>query len=267
MNFIRPTTSAEDVRSAAIIAALALVSVGVIGVSLRDAAGGIARAEGIALAAEAASGEISATRDAQLDRAQAQLTEALAMRGDDAALWTALSNTRYLQATGAEVRTVSPALLAAAREAAERAVALAPQSADAQTRLALALSLTAGRTRDAADALMASYRIESFEAALAASRTEAAGRLWGLLDIPSRDAARVEACVARRAGEILPGVFADVATDPTCAFAEPEATDASAQSMAPATAVQPPPIPRARQAPVAPPAAAPPAPAEQAPPP
>lgn len=227
MNSTRPITSAERWRSTAPVAALALVALGAGAVAVADLTGAAARAIGISEARLAAELPIGAERDGRLDRAQASLTEALGVHGGDAAVWAALSQTRYLQATSAEVRTVSPVLLAAALDAGRRAARLAPESAEAQARLAEAASLAEGRAREAAGALARSYAAAPLSETLAPSRVSAAGRVWALLDANQRTLAIAEACLAQRAGATLAPVFAAVTLDPACASPD---RDSSPQS-------------------------------------
>ena len=80
--------------------------------------GAFARASGLDQAVHAAAMSRGPERDRALDAAQGALSDALVSYPNDAALWSALSQIRFLQATGAEVETVSPALIGAARDAA-----------------------------------------------------------------------------------------------------------------------------------------------------
>ncbi len=214
-------------RSAAPLAALALVALGVGAVAVHDLQGAVSRAIGLSEASLAARLPIGAERDARLDRAQASLTEALGAHGGDGAVWSALSQTRYLQATSAEVRSVSPVLLAAALDAGRRAARLSPESAEAHARLAEAASLTEGRAREAAGALGRSYAAAPLSEELAPSRVSAAGRIWALLDAHQRTLALAEACLARRAGAALAPVFAAVTLDPACASPDPNSSPQS----------------------------------------
>lgn len=211
-------------RSGAPLAALALIALLVSVTAARDLSGAVSRAIGLSEATFAAGLPVGAERDGRLARAQASLTEALSAHGGDAAIWIALSQTRFLQATGAEVRTVSPALLAAAVDAGRRAVLLAPESAEAHARLAEAASLTQGGAREAADALERSYAIAPRSEALAPARVAAAGRVWGDLDARAKGLAMAEACVARRGGVTLATEFAAVTLDPACAFPDPRSS-------------------------------------------
>ncbi|MGE3142996.1 MAG: hypothetical protein AB7L65_06715 [Hyphomonadaceae bacterium] len=197
---------------------MALAAAGVIGFSLRDAYGAGLGALGLDAAIEAAAAPISAERDRALDIAQAKLTAALALRDDDAMLWTALAETRFIQSTGAQVREISLPLLAASLAAAQEAARRAPDQAAPHARIAQALALTPGADRRAAAAALArSYRLTPLAEGLAPVRADAAGRLWPLLSEEVRRLATAEACMARRAGKSLAPVFAEVSSDFGCA--------------------------------------------------
>lgn len=222
MSSTKPTTSARRGLAAAFVAgALAL---GVLALSARDAQGAAARAFGLAAADEAAALPIGSARDRRLDEAQTWLSEALAIRGADAEVWGALAQTRYFQATGAEVRTVSPALIGASLQAARAAAELAPNDARAQARLALALSIIQGRGQEAAHALMRSYELAPLSEELAPIRVEAAARIMSRLDARTQTEALGEACLARRAGAALGPAFAAIAADPTCSDQRPDSS-------------------------------------------
>ncbi len=194
-----------------------MLAFGVVALSARDASGAVLRAFGLEAARDALSMPIGAARDARLDDAQSLLTEALSTHADDSEIWGSLAQTRYVQATGAQVRTVSPALVAASLAAARRAEALAPDDAAAQARLAAALSLVRGRQMESADALNRSYDITPLSAELAQMRMETADRVWSLLDQRAQTAALAEACIARRTGAQLGPSFAAISANPTCA--------------------------------------------------
>src|SRR5262245_53101705 len=132
--------SAGALLRAAPLVLIALLALGVIAFSLRDAVGASEGAVGLAVAEEAAAMPIGAPRDAKLDEAQGRLSEALQSRPDDPRLWNALAQTRYLQATGAEVRNVSQTLIAASLDAAQRAAALDPNDPLPQARMAQTMS-------------------------------------------------------------------------------------------------------------------------------
>lgn len=219
--------SAGAILRAVPLALIALMALAVIGFSLRDATGAAAGALGLAAAEEAAAMPIGHARDAKLDEAQGRLSEALQARPDDARLWNALAATRYLQATGAEVRTISQPLVAAAVHAAQRAAELAPEDPVAQARIAQAMSLQARAPRGAAlAALMRSYQLKAMDETLAPIRADAAGRLWRELDAATRAAAEAEACLARRGGAVLADVFSAAAANAACA-PPPEDRDSS----------------------------------------
>lgn len=133
-------------------------------------------------------------RDAQLDSAQIALQRALARHPEDALGWSRLAEVRLLQATGAALGSVSPALLQASVSASKRAEALGRDGANDFARLAFALSLLKQQERAAATALAASYAREALGAGLAERRLQAANRLWAVLDGRSRAAALREAC-------------------------------------------------------------------------
>lgn len=216
MSSTRPITFANRVRTAALLA-LAVGAVAVIAVSGWDAMGAMARASGLDSATRAAAMPRGPERDRALDAAQGVLADALTSYPNDAALWGALSQIRFLQATGAEVQTVSPALIGAARDAAQRAIDLAPADSVAPARLAQALAFTSDRRGEGVAALALSYRLRPLDGALAPARADAAARLWDLADADVRRAARAEACLARRDGATVSSVYADVSRDPTCA--------------------------------------------------
>ncbi len=213
----RPIISAETARAAAPVALVAIGALIAGAAGLRDLQSAAAAALGRTYAEAAAAAPVGPERDLALDRAQGELTQALRARPDDVRLWLALSETRYLQATGAEVRQVSPALLGAARAAASEAIARAPENAEAHARLAAARSLLVGETQDAARALARSYALEPLSPPLAAVRAETAGRLWLQLAPAAREGARAEACMARREGAALAPVFEDISRDAACA--------------------------------------------------
>lgn len=225
MSSTKRITSAD--RGAIAAAAFGLLALAVLAASVRDAQGAAARAFGMSAAQEAATLPIGAQRDRRLDEAQAWLSEALAIRGPDAALWGALAETRYYQATGAEVRTLSPALIGASLEAAQAAAELAPDDARAQARLAAALSIIEGRGQAAAAALTRSYQLAPLNAELAPLRAQAAGRVYARLDGRTQTEALGEACLARRAGATLAPVFAAITTDPTCVPLSPDSSPPS----------------------------------------
>lgn len=135
-------------------------------------------------------------RDAQLDSAQVALQRALARHPEDGLSWSRLAEVRLLQATGAALGSVSPALLQASVAASTRAQALGRDGANDFARLAYALSLLKQQERPAATALAASYAREALGAGLAERRLQAANRIWADLDGQARAAALREACAS-----------------------------------------------------------------------
>lgn len=196
---------------------LSVVALGVLAASVRDAQGAITGAAGVNAAEDAAAMPIGPARDRKLDEAQAWLTDAIAIRGPDADLLGALAETRYHQATGAEVRSVSPALISASLQAAREGAVLAPLNARTQARLAAVLSVLDGRDLEAAAALGRSYQLTALSLELAPLRVEAAGRIYDRLDARAQMEARSEACVLNRMGGALAPVFVEITQDPSCA--------------------------------------------------
>ena len=169
--------------------------------SVRDARAAYLRALGVQAAETAEALERGPVRDSMLDRAQEQLQQALEVYPRDASLWLALARTRYVQATGAEVRATSLTLLQASIIAARRAEALDPMSHQAPAQLAQALSAMPNPSpREAAAALARSYLRRGLDADVGGIRIPIAAALWSELSPQARQAALAEACVLVRDG-------------------------------------------------------------------
>jgi hypothetical protein len=190
-----PITSANGLRALAVMA-LACASAFVIWRSIADLSAFAAAEEGARGLRAAIAMEAGTRRDAQLDAAQTALQRALARHPDDGLSWSRLAEVRVVQATGAALGRVSPALLQASVDAGARAQALGRNSATDSARLAFALSLLAQQERPAAAALAASYAREPLGAGLAERRLPAARRVWAVLESEVRAAAQKEACAS-----------------------------------------------------------------------
>jgi hypothetical protein len=193
------TTFANPTLEAAALIAVALMAMGAVVLSVRDARAAYVRALGVEAAEQAEMMERGPARDRMLDRAQERLHDALDVYERDPALWRAMARTRYLQATGAEVREVSSTLLEAAVEAARHAEALDPLDHEAPGRIAQAMSLMANGDRNlAAEALARSYLRRGPDPVAGVWRLESASRLWDVLGAEGRQAALAEACLIAR---------------------------------------------------------------------
>lgn len=176
-----------------VVAALALVAVGGLRLAgvMHLAQGRAALTEGLAL-------ERGRERDARLLKAHAALASAANFIPGDAAVWEAMAQLRYTQATAASVETISPELLAAARANADRAAALAPGSPSAPLWAAEITLAAPGDIQAAAAAALVtmSYRKRSESADLALWRASLAFAVWRHLEEPVRALAMREACLA-----------------------------------------------------------------------
>lgn len=153
-------------------------------------------------------------RDRLLDTAQADLRQGLVLARGDARAWDRLAEVRWLQATGAAVREVSPTLLAEAETATRRAQTLAPASAAAPIRLAAIAALDPARTDVAVAALAASYAAAPEASEWSVRRVAAAGRVWSALNPALRAQVTSEVCAAMRGEAGAADAFARAASAP-----------------------------------------------------
>lgn len=198
MSSIRPIIFVRPRLEAASLAAVALLALTAGVLSVRDARAAYLRVMGVETVADAEAMERGAARDRLLDQAQTRLTDAIAVYPRDASLWLAMARTRYLQATGAEVTEISRPLLQAAADAARRAEALDSTSYEAATQLAQTLSYLPESRVEAAAALARSYQLRGVDPLSAATRVEAAARVWPALPAVTQQVALAEACLLSR---------------------------------------------------------------------
>lgn len=217
MNSTKPITSAEPsappatrTGAAIVIAALALA---IAGANLVFASAGRSIAAGLSELAAAQEAPIGAERDAMLDRAQQRLRDGLSLASGDAAGWDGLGEVRYLQATQASIRSVSPVLLADALDASRRARALAPADADPPLRIAAILSRDAAAADDAARALRESYALSPGVGSFTLRRAAVAGRLWARLDAATKAQVEAEICAAAAGNSTLARTFERIGSD------------------------------------------------------
>ncbi len=199
MNSTKPITSANPSLDAAALIVVALLAIAALVLSVRDTRAAYLRALGVGAIASAEALTRGPERDRLLDRAQGHLHDALDVYPRDPVLWLAMARTRYLQATGAEVLEISPALLQASIDAARRAEALDPMSDQAPAQLAQAMSALPNADRhEAADALARSYLRSGLDPGGGGARIQAAAALWPELSAGARQSALAEACVVSR---------------------------------------------------------------------
>ena len=200
VNSIKPITSAEPsappARSAGVAIVIAALAIGVAGVNLVFASAGRSIAAGLADLAAAEAQPIGGVRDQFLDRAQQKLRDGLALASGDAAGWDGLGEVRYLQATQASIRSVSPVLLESALDASRRARTLAPADADPPLRIAAILSRDEAHAAEALEALRASYALAPGVHTNTLRRAAVAGRLWRHLDAKTKAQVETEICAA-----------------------------------------------------------------------
>jgi len=188
-----PTTFAKAL-DAALLTGAALAALAVLGWAAADYAAISAGEAGSARLYEALALEPGTARDAALDAAQRQLSEALKRRRGDAQLWSRLAETRLQQATGAAVSDVSAPLVAASADAGAQVQRLGRANAADFARQAYALSLLPGKEGEAGEALAQSYTLEPLGTGLSERRLRAALLVWGRLPEPARSQAVAEAC-------------------------------------------------------------------------
>lgn len=161
---------------------------------------GMAIDRGAAQLERAGSTPRGSARDALLDQAQSNLKTGLAIAAGDARGWDLMGETRWMQATAAQARGVSPTLLADARMATETAARLAPQALSTQVRMAAIESL-APDGADRAAAWVARSYLNGGDRTVDARRVIAAARVWAALDAPTQQAVLREACAVAATGE------------------------------------------------------------------
>lgn len=194
-----------------LIAALSSCAIGLNGAFVWA---GAAIERGAAALASAAPMARGAARDRLLDEAQAHLRQGLTIARGDARAWDLLAEVRWLQATGADVRDVSPTLLTEAERATRQAQKLAPAAAAPGARLAAIAALDPARAAAAVDAVRATYAAAPALGAWSVRRVAAAGRVWSKLDASTRAHAAAEVCAAMSPNADLAEAFAQAAAMP-----------------------------------------------------